>query len=258
MTTTPKELGNIFKRARENLNLSINEVCDKTRMHPTVVKDIENGVFDRLGKLYIKGFLKKYSTLLKLDYENILKKYESVDAISPAPEFEFTLKPGKRGHKLRSALVPSRKKLQVALISVLSVVLIALVMVFVSMVRSRLSATPQEQLVPAGAKVSSTAARFFQPAGTLAPVTLTLEADKEVWTQVSSGRKTLFSGVLEKGASKTWTSKEPLTVWAGRAENLSFLVNDRRISGLPTGVVKNIVVSSSGVKVGSRWTAQFD
>ena len=151
MTTTPKELGNIFKRARENLNLSVDEVCEKTRMHPTVVKDIENGVFDRLGKLYIKGFLKKYSTLLSLDYANILQKYESVDAITPAPEFEFTLKPGRRGTMLRNLLAPSRKKLQVALVSVLSVVLIALVVVFVGMVKSRLQAALQKQPVPAAA-----------------------------------------------------------------------------------------------------------
>jgi len=257
MTTTPKELGNIFKQARENLKLSVNEVCDRTRMHPTVVRDIEAGVFDRLGKLYIKGFLKKYSALLKLDPEKILEKYESVAAIAPAPEFEFTMKPGKGGKKLTRPSMPSGKKLQLILISVLSVVLIVLIFVFTGMIKSRVSTSRRERAASAAGVAVNTAdiARIVPMSG---PVTLTLRADQKVWVQVNGGRKILFSDILEKGVSKTWKSDEPLTVWAGRAENLTFTVNDRKITGLPTGVVKNIVISSGGVKVGSNWAARFD
>ena len=59
--TDPKEIGKLFRQAREDRGLSVEEVNFNSRIHPDVIKDIENGTYERLGKIYIKSFSVTYT-----------------------------------------------------------------------------------------------------------------------------------------------------------------------------------------------------
>ena len=89
-------------------------------------------------------------------------------------------------------------------------------------------------------------------------VIMVLKARGKVWVQVNEDDKMLFAGVLLKGQSKTWKSSGTLTVWTGKADVLDFIVNTRKIKSFATGVVKNILVSNKGIKVGDRWVAELE
>ncbi len=87
---TPEEIGKIFIEARERRNLSPAEASRESRIHPDVITDIEGGTFDRLGKIYIKSFLKKYSEFLALDPEDILSKYKTIAPESAGLQFDLS------------------------------------------------------------------------------------------------------------------------------------------------------------------------
>jgi len=76
--TASRELGDIFKKTREVRGMTVEEAHRLSRIHPSVIRDIENGVFDRLGPVYTKSFIKKYAYFLKLDTEEILEKYSTI------------------------------------------------------------------------------------------------------------------------------------------------------------------------------------
>ncbi|MFH1664805.1 MAG: helix-turn-helix domain-containing protein [Candidatus Omnitrophota bacterium] len=82
-----KDIGNIFGEARRKLGLSVEDVYRRSRIHPNVLKDIENGVFDKIGKLYMKSFLRKYSDFLGLDTPGIMDKYEAVSRDLPDRQY---------------------------------------------------------------------------------------------------------------------------------------------------------------------------
>jgi len=75
---TSKELGNVFRNAREEQGISLKEANWRSRIHPNVIDDIENGVFDRLGKVYVKSFMKKYADFLGIDADDVIRKYEEL------------------------------------------------------------------------------------------------------------------------------------------------------------------------------------
>ena len=81
---TSRELGDIFRDAREKRGMTIEDVSQSTCIHLAVIRDIENGVFDRLGPIYTKSFVKKYAVFLELDLADILSKYDAV--IKPEEE----------------------------------------------------------------------------------------------------------------------------------------------------------------------------
>jgi cytoskeletal protein RodZ len=265
---TPKELGKIFAIAREKKALTIEDASEKSRIHLSVLKDLEIGILTRLGKPYLKSFLKKYSEFLGLNTDDILKKYETIS--SKVQSREFTLNVEKNEEDTGPAGLPwiTEKKMQAALAASLSVVLIILVFVFMGMLRSRMGrVTVQKTVVPnsqtaAQSPSSETRIKEEKPevkeekqAGS---VTLTIKATEKAWVHVADDKDVLFTGVIEGGTEKTWASDKPFTVWTGKAEKLIFSVNGKDLGQVAKGVVKDIRVSSGGIKVGSTWAARIE
>ena len=263
-----KEIGNIYREAREKLGLSVEETNERSRIHINVINDIENGVFDRLGKLYLRSFLKKYANFLKLDYKEILEKFENIATKIPNIEFDPDVK--STGRK-KTPTVATEKTIQASLVGLFSVIFIVLVIVLVGRVRSKFTgatlseeaavvqtkktAAPtvvKKKVTPAPKKEKKTSIFAKKPA-----VTLTLAARGEAWVKVTEGRKTLFVGVLRRGNKKTFTAASALTVWTGRAEMLDFTVNKRKLGKIADGVIKNIKVSKEGVIVDDNWVTRF-
>jgi len=274
---TSKELGKIFQDKRKEKTLTVDEVCQMSRIHPNVISDIESGVFDRLGKPYVRGFLKKYSAVLELDTENMLEKYESISSASPGLQFTLDLdEEEKENENIFAAGNVVENKIQIALVIALSVVLVVLFFVFVGMVRSKMSGKTEtrvtaprrtrEVAAPVVPERPTRQVREEKPVArtsgsstpSTAPVVLKLKAQGEAWVQVKSGDDMLFAGILEKGESKTWRSNGTITVWTGKGEMLDFYVNTRKVGKVAAGVVKNIKVSSNGIKIGDSWVSRLD
>ncbi len=275
-----KELGKIFRDVREKKGLSVEETSRKSRIHSNVIKDIESGVFDRLNKVYTKSFLKKYAAFLKLDTDDILKRYEKISSGIPEQEQKYVIEEEER--KKTASLAIDDKRFQAILVGVLSFVLVILIFVLVGKIKTKFTAgepkkvtavsrkTAQAERKPArsSGKTASTAAAkkpdtktYTAPArrevSKFAPVVLTLRAEGDVWVKVAEGEEALYIGTLHDGESKTWKSSGELTVWTGKAENLVFVVNTRRLGVVAFGVVKNIIVSSEGVRIGDRWVSRL-
>ena len=283
--TTPKELGKIFREAREALGMSMEEAYQKSHIHPNVAKDIENGIYDKMSKLYVKSFLKKYAEILDLDTEDILKKFESISSKIPEKEFSLDMDVEEEKEEKRTPLViPAeiKEKVRLASVGILSVVLIVLLAVLIGMMKDRLTSsrkspestmpavsTKKTDVPPATTPVKKPGKEIKkepqkQPlktkqAQTPVRLTLKLEARGQVWVQVTNeDDRTVFAKTLEEGESETLESDGTLTVWTGKGSMLDFVVNSRRVGKVASGVVKDIEVSSSGIKVGGKWVERFD
>lgn len=70
-------LGQYIRNKREEKKLTIEELSKKTLISPAVLKDIEAGKFDRYtgDEAYVKMYLKKISSVLDLDTENLTQQY---------------------------------------------------------------------------------------------------------------------------------------------------------------------------------------
>lgn len=264
---TAKEIGKRFKEERKRRGLSADEVCRASRIHPNIIADIEGGVFDRIGAPYIKSFLKKYALFLELDSENILKEYEAVILRTPAKKFSLNIEtqdeknPSLNLPKISNLRLPqiSKKDLRIIGISAISVISIVLMFMIVNGIRSALSRRPvKQQVKTAAVQTKRKKAPLKKKKETDSPLVLTLKARGEVWIKVKKGRKTLFEGVLERGGSRTWRTNGTINVWTGKGEVLDFVINTRRAGAVINGVVKNISVSSSGIKVGDKWVFRLE
>lgn len=283
-----KELGNMFREARENKGMTVDDVYQKLKMHLRVINDIESGAFDRLAPLYMKSFIRKYAGLLELDADTILEQFESVPrkpepkpfSLShaekkerPAPGNKEKARPAKKQDAKPSGAVKkgrtelklpaiTRQHIHTAAITGLSAVLVVLVFVLANMVRNwrpfggvrpAVQQVSQEKGL-SRAETDAQKAVLTEKTEDLAssPVNLTLKAKGKSWVQVKQGDKNLFASVMEKGDTHSWKADGALTVQTGKAENLEFTVNKKSLGTIAAGVVKNIKVSGEGVKIGEK------
>ncbi len=81
-----QELGSVFYRARMELNLSIEELEQQTKIRSRFLRAIEDGRFDEIpGEVYLKGFLRSYARAVDLDPEQVLIQYYQLAGGAEAP-----------------------------------------------------------------------------------------------------------------------------------------------------------------------------
>lgn len=72
-------LGDILKNAREEQKLSLDDLAKETKIQKRYLIDLENESFDDMpGKVYERGFLKTYASILGLDVNVILDLHDQI------------------------------------------------------------------------------------------------------------------------------------------------------------------------------------
>jgi cytoskeletal protein RodZ len=73
-----KQLGQKLKETRENKNISLEEISEKTKINLGFLKNFENGEFDFLPEFYIRHFLKDYLNCIGRSAMHFLDEFEQL------------------------------------------------------------------------------------------------------------------------------------------------------------------------------------
>jgi hypothetical protein len=99
----------------------------------------------------------------------------------------------------------------------------------------------QDQKIAAGAKKNEQS-----------EIRLGLLAKEDCWVKVTVDGKTVFQTVLFRGRTENWTARDKIDLYLSSAGGVELEVNGSRIPSLGRKgqVLKNIVISKDGLKVG--------
>lgn len=79
MSEVLKNLGEVLRNKREEMNLSLKEVENGTSIRTTYLQAIEEGkVIHVISNAYAMGFIRQYANFLGLDREKLVKEYPEV------------------------------------------------------------------------------------------------------------------------------------------------------------------------------------
>lgn len=74
------DIGDLLKDARKEMRLSIAEAAARLHIRPRYLELLEAGQFKELpGVSYAKGYLARYAAFLRLDKEEVLRRFERVE-----------------------------------------------------------------------------------------------------------------------------------------------------------------------------------
>lgn len=83
-----QELADELKKARQNKNLTLEQVSSKTKIDLKFLESMEVGDFAFLPEIYVKAFVKQYAKALDLDEEEMQKKYNAAKSGKDLDEAE--------------------------------------------------------------------------------------------------------------------------------------------------------------------------
>ena len=70
--------GQLLRRHREKLNLSIKDIASITRLHIDIIKAVEEDSYGGIpSPLYTKGYLKNYARIVNVDAERVISLYNA-------------------------------------------------------------------------------------------------------------------------------------------------------------------------------------
>jgi len=262
-----KKIGKMLEDARKEKGVSREEVSKRTRIHSTVIVELEEGTAEkRLSKIYIKGFMKKYAAFLGVnlseeelkDYRKETKQKLHIDPTEPK-EIDVT----------KYATYVAMAFTGILLISVLIFGITRIGQFVGARVARREKTTagidsrkkplprktlPKKEPVKKEVKKEKKESIFsfkksFLP--TPQKVSLTLKTSDKVWVRVEENGNTVYEGVLDPNARESWMADAELKLRVGKLEALEFTVNGKELGALGYGV-ENIVVNKKGIKIGTK------
>lgn len=97
--------GNILKEKREKMGYSIQDISEITTIQQRYIQALEDDNFEIIpGEYYVRSFVKQYATILKMDSQKLIKKYEEYIAESNKKRPEILLQ-----DELRKPTRPNEK-----------------------------------------------------------------------------------------------------------------------------------------------------
>ena len=253
-------LGSLIAKAREGAALSIEDLAGDTSIRPALLRDIESNDFSRCGgQTYARGHIRNIAKRLDADETEFLRMYEEEQAIEKRTMHDLLVennimsKPSaKRKISWKSLVVISVASLGVAGIAQIVVSNISTVQntgVEIASVAETTSTQPTaDASVSASASVGSSQSATPAPSeqssfttGTGVMVVINAARAKS-WIFVSDAvGRTLFSGQMSMGATKTFTSDTRLDLKVGNAGGVDLEVNGKKLSSIgPNGAVVSV------------------
>lgn len=248
-------VGNQLRQAREAARLSLDEVAHALKFSPRQIELLEADQYQALpGSTIVRGFVRNYARLLRLEPDGLLQQLEVVMPSIPIevrPPDNMGIASQPRGLRELSPLVI------VALVVLLAAILLVLWHFFGPVVpRTAPPAEPVHALQqdqpaassPATPGAVPSAVPVMPPAGTADPAmpppaapgtdttlpTLRFQFADRSWVEVTdANRQLLHSGENPRGGQLTLTGRPPFEVVIGNAGKVTLTYGDRPIDLVP-------------------------
>jgi cytoskeletal protein RodZ len=231
------ELGDLLRRSREQLGLSLEEVEALTHIKGSYLQALEAENFDILpNRVAAHGFLRNYASVLKLDANHVLGLYEAGQGRSPTSRLSLS----QDGIRLKDISMMPRPRFSPDLL-IGFLVITALVGIILYFVYRQYMSSPEMASATGFASPTAEAAILLPtptpppthtptPTATPSPlfytgVTVELVITDQSWVQVLVDEVKAFEGVLAAGERRHWTGDRQVIVRAGNAGGVEVIVN---------------------------------
>ncbi|MFP4529053.1 MAG: helix-turn-helix domain-containing protein, partial [Candidatus Kapaibacterium sp.] len=260
-----EELGKIYREKRKKLNLSIDEVSEKTKIRPHIIAAMEDNNFSILPPVYLKSFLKTYADFLKIPAEDIQpfidelyqekKTSEEAKKVQPLPPEKPKATDFREIFRKKAVkTIPSANVLNYILYAVISLVILALVYLFIFTgddENGEFDSASQEGITPDTTTVIKEEEKGKNLLSYFESDSLMLEARAvdTTWMQIEIDGKKVEEALLYPGMQRTWSASEFFVVTQGNVGGIEFYRNGTKLEpfGSPGGVVKNIKITEDKV-----------
>ncbi len=241
-----EELSKKLRERRKELGYDLEDVVEKTKLHPSVIKALETGQFHKINHVYLKGFIKIYAEFLGVDISGELEK------VIPAKESSVLVsKPRKVSSKKRGAPVfdisPYFKKnvVFIAVIAVSFVIIFILIFSILRLVHNKKVYLKSKPVVKERIK-TATALKVNSE-----EILVSFKIKRDCFVVVKRDGKVVFEGILRKGVIESWQANKELEFKINDGSSVEVEVNGRRLPPLTKihKPIKSLKITAKGISI---------
>jgi cytoskeletal protein RodZ len=256
-----ESIGKSLKKARQKKGVSLQEAASQTKIHYSVLENLEADNFEQLpSPMYVKGFLKRYAEYLGIESAGLIDRYL---ATHPKDPNQVLILEGKKisPDLLSKFLVPGIVTIALIIIFLTVFFVIRLISSISSQKPVSVMTTPSETII-AKPEVKPALSSSVVPAAqkkeavskTTGQLVLGITAEEDVWLELRcDDNKLLFQGVLPKGSIEIWKADSRFKLSVGNAGAVRLDLNNEPLGtlGEKGQVLKEIVLTREGITVDS-------
>jgi cytoskeleton protein RodZ len=247
------DFGAGFRKARESLGISLEEIANETRIGTRFLEAIETEDFHRLpGGVFNRGFIRSYAQRVGLDPAAALAQYDRL-VRTEDPQLPTVA---------RHSRFQSHFKVYPIALGALLLLFAAIYLVEGPETNVSQKAPPAPLLASPEPVVEAApepdpitiAAVAIEPSEAVPvepqPQELALElaANEETWMRVSRDGSPATEELLQAGAARRYTAQSSLDVTIGNAGGVNVKVNDRELGSLgQPGQVRTLLLTPDNV-----------
>lgn len=223
-----ESIGQQLASARRRKGLNLKEVEEATKIRLRFLEALEADDFNVIpGPVYVKGFIRAYASLLKLDHQPLLEQYkmikpaEELTRVEPVAPF---VPVDQKNLKGRRFTIPA------ALLTIIFLMTVFLAYLgYQDTIQSsklndrryvnrelRELENKRRQKVKKKQKKKAAKKEIF---------TVKLIVEKGTWVKVKAEDKTFFSNYLRSGTKEVFISRKPLEITTGQGSNVKVYLN---------------------------------
>ncbi|MBA4312531.1 MAG: hypothetical protein C0417_07865 [Chlorobiaceae bacterium] len=260
-----KIVGEIFRKARESQNRTIDDVAAALRINKQFLINIENDKIPSLPVAYVRAFIRDFAIELGIDPETIFDELRKDPDVSSA--LELNKLPRHTVMSVSDRVAPSvhtelrkkKKTHQFQIIIVIAILIFTGLALSIFFFREKKEPTGvreisfNEMLRDEESKairvnpMQDTSHTLQSKFATMISDTITLEgvAAESVWVRISSDGIHISEAIMPAFARKRWAAQREFLISISNGAAMSFTLNGQRIGQLSTTKrpLKNILIT---------------
>ncbi|MCF8240407.1 MAG: DUF4115 domain-containing protein [Melioribacteraceae bacterium] len=271
-TEVLREFAAELKKAREDKNLKLQDIFNKTRIDIKYLEAIENGNFEIMPEVYIRAFIKGYAKTVDINPENALKKYDMARqgkvTREVIPGGDEKSSNDSKSKNVKEFISPNEDDVQTAkpswqknknviMLAGIGLILIVTVVLYFTLIAgsttSIITERPYEEVIEEHNQrfepVAEDQDKIAQPkTSTNKPFELLLTGTDTVWLRAMIDDKAAEEFTVLPNGKLTLNIKSEANLLIGNAGGLKLFLNNKELNSLgKKGEVKNIKVDINGV-----------
>ncbi len=229
--------GEIFRTARQQRNLTIDEVAKRTKIGVRVIEAIESGNFQALPPTYMRSFVKTYSQFLNVPEPDLSLGEGKVAERFQPQQTELVSPLSMPTNVFTPAYFSDQSARNKRILTIIYSTVGCLIAIagYLIIAAPKIPRKPDDTMITRPLRII---AETIKPGSTLDSATLARQtlsdslvlearADENVWLNIVMDKKRSEQITLESGKTYRWSAEKQLSLALGNAGGAAFTLNGR-------------------------------
>lgn len=221
-----------LKERRKELGYSIEEVVDKTKLYPSVIRDLEEGNLKNLSPAYLKGFIKIYASFLGINVDDLIIE-----------EKKPFLKP--KENKKRIDFFRFLKIFKKFKKIIFFILILLILFILILKIPKIFKGVKKDKTIDYKEELKSIEIKKDQK------INVAVIAKKNCYLKVKIDGKIFFDGLLKEKTKETWTADKEIEMSISDGSRVYIEVNGKllpQITSVPKRI-KSLKINETGIYV---------